>query len=495
VSFLENKRRLVAGDIAVNSEAFENLSTLCESFGSRFSATPEEKAAADYLAIKLTEYGLHNVHVESFDQFGWVCGEMTKLWNWKRGSASFDLVDPLPIMIPCYSLPNSPSTPEEGIQAEIFNLESGSRAYLLEHRDELIGKIILDGNYMPPDTYHASRDPTNLYRPTIYGYLAEFGATAMIFSNRFYGNLPSTGSASLGSIGKMPACGISRESSQMILRQLEKGPVIANLKIMNTYAPNAVSHNVIADIPGTEHPNQVILVGGHYDGHDVSVGAMDNAAGACVVLEATRALAKYGGSPKRTIRFCFFGSEEVGLNGSTNYVLQHADELKDMVLMINTDGAGRSTQMGHGFNVHGPESLVSYLEQVIDQLGNFDREKELPKVTYSVRPYSDHFPFYMWGVPTAQIHNIPVDPVTEQYGHTSADTVDKVPPKAMKDSALILAITLLQIANEDTVPIQHTPLETVIQTLEDNEIAENLRIERRWLREIPEELIPEGRKS
>ena len=102
-----DKRILVAGEIAVNSEAYQNLSTLCENFRSRFSATPEEKAAADYLAAKLTDYGLQNVRIEPFDQYGYEDGKLTKLWSWKRESASFELVSPLQISISCNSLPKS----------------------------------------------------------------------------------------------------------------------------------------------------------------------------------------------------------------------------------------------------------------------------------------------------------------------------------------------------------------------------------------------------
>ncbi len=477
---------LVAGEIAANSEAFEILPTLCDKYGSRFSFSQEEKASAEFIATKLREYGLQNVHIEPFSNFGWIDGEITELWKWQRGTASLEIVKPNHHQLHCISLPNAPSTLEEGVTAEIFNLKSGSRAYLIEHREELKGKFVLDGTYMTPDTYYASRDPNNLYLPTFFGYLEKFGAAGMLFNNRFYGNLPSTGASKLGLIGTIPACGISRETADFILRQLLKGPVYAKLKVKNTYAPGATSQNVIADIQGQVYPNEIIVVGGHYDGHDISVGAMDNAAGACVVIEAARALIKHAGSPKRTIRFCLFGSEEIGLNGSTNYVLDHADELKNIVLMINTDGAGRSTKTHQGFTAHAPKELVSYLESVLNRLGSFNRDRELPPVNHSIRPYSDHFPFYMHGIPTAQIHGIPVDPITEQYGHTSADTVDKVPPKGLKDAAILLALTVMTIANDDTIPIKHTPIDQVIEILEEKEIAKNLRIEKRWRREFPD---------
>jgi len=485
---LDNREILVAGEIVVNSEAFENLSALCDRFGSRFFATEEEKEAAEFMAAKLRSYGLQDAKAESYTHFGWKDGKLVDLWSWKRGTASLELLKPVHQRLPCISLANAPSTSEEGKIAEVYCLEGGSRAYLLDHKDEIGGKLVLDGNYTRPNGHWtpAAGDKENLYRPTIYGYLQEYGASGFIYINRSYGGLPPTGAARLGLIGEIPACGISRESSQFILRQLSDGPVVANLKIQNRYASGARSYNVVGDLPGHERPEELILVGGHFDGHDISVGAMDDAAGACVVLEAARALAKHGGSFKRTIRFCCFAGEELGLNGSTGYVLDHTDELKNIKLMINTDMAGISAKTGHSFQVCGPEELASFLEKILNKTGTFDREWEMPKITYSgrLRCHSDHWPFYVMGVPTVHFLDVPSDPIDELYSHTSADTVDKVSAKGMKDAAVILALALMRLANEDELPVKHTSVEKILETLEKDGTAEILRAERRWRREL-----------
>jgi Zn-dependent M28 family amino/carboxypeptidase len=267
---------------------------------------------------------------------------------------------------------------------------------------------------------------------------------------------------------------------------LRKGPIIANLRLKNIYAPGAISYNVYADLPGHEYPNEIVLVGGHFDGHDIAPGAMDDAAGACVILEAARALAMHGVAFKRTIRFCFFAAEELGLVGSTGYVLNRTEEeLNQIKLMINTDAVGISAKTGHGFVVCGPEKMTSYLENILDELGTFDRSWELPKVTHDIRSSSDHWPFYMRGIPTAHFRDVPVDPIDQWYSHTSADTVDKVSPKGLKDSALILALVLMQIADDPEIPIKHTPVDQIIAFLEKKEIAENLRLAKRWRREGP----------
>lgn len=484
----------MAGEIVVNSEARENLSALCDRFGSRFFATQEEKDAAEFLATKLRTYGLRSVRTEAYTEYGWENGKQVALWSWRRESAALELLSPVQRQLPCFSFANSPSTPDEGITAEIFNLEGGSRKYLLEHKELVRGKLVLDGNYTKPGEYVAYSEPKgkdldNLFQTAIYGYVEQFGAAGFIYINHSYGDLPPTGVARWGLIGKIPACGVSRETSQLILRKLLNGPVVANLRIRNTCAPGARSYNVIADLPGREYSEEVILVGGHYDGFDIATGAIDDGAGACVVLEAARALAKHCGPLKRTVRFCCFSGEEVGLNGSTGYVINHAEELKNIKLMINTDMAGVSAKTGHGFQVCGPKELVTYLEEVLNELGTFDRDWEVPRVTFSGRmnfiPYSDHWPFYVRGIPTVQFRDIPADPIDELYSHTTADTVDKVNVKGIKDAAVVLALALMRFADEENLPVYHSPIEDILDTLEEEGIAEILRVEKRWRREFP----------
>ena len=200
---MDNRSILVAGEIAVRSEAYDNLITLCDEFGSRFFATKEEKAAADFLAAKLREYGLQNVQVEPYTNAGGKEG----LWSWQRETASLALMEPKKHVLSCISLANAPSTPDEGISAEIFHIKRGTRDYLFEHRDELKGKLVLYGNFKPPALPGAfiPRDPNNLHRSIVYSYLEEFEAAGMIFTNRNHGVGLVTGTTGGGRIGEIPA--------------------------------------------------------------------------------------------------------------------------------------------------------------------------------------------------------------------------------------------------------------------------------------------------
>jgi hypothetical protein len=484
---MDHKNALVAGEIIVNSEAHEILGTLCDRFQSRFFATPEEREAAEFLAAKFRAYGLQNVRLEPYCDWGWISGDLRKLSSWRRQSASLQLLAPQARQLSCLSLTFSSSTPVGGIDAEIFSLESGTRQYILAHQKDIEGKLVLAGNYNQAGASVGTAwgsSPSELGYPTIYGYMVQFDAAGLICARRNYGGLPITGPARWGFVGEIPACGISREDSQFIVRLLARGLVTARLETKNSYTPEATSFNVTADLPGSLYPDEVVLVGGHFDGFDISVGAMDDAAGACVVLEAARALAKHATSLKRTIRFCCFAGEEVGLNGSTGYVINHAGELHKIKLMINTDAAGISAKTGHGFEVCGSERLVPYLETVLSGIGAFDRKWELPEVGREIRPVWDHWPFYMRGIPTAHLRDLPTDPIDWLYSHTQADTVDKVHEKGIKDAAVILALTISRIADDDEIPVKHESIAKIIDYLERSGIAENLRVEERWLREL-----------
>ena len=108
-----------------------------------------------------------------------------------------------------------------------------------------------------------------------------------------------------------------------------------------------------------------------------------------------------------------------------------------------------------------------------------------PKVTNKISNFSDHWPFYVHGIPTTKFHDLPVDPRDMRYSHTTADTVDKVDAKGLKDASLLLALCLLQIANEETLPFNHQSIGKIKKRLEENGIAENLKMAGVWRREFP----------
>jgi Zn-dependent M28 family amino/carboxypeptidase len=276
--------------------------------------------------------------------------------------------------------------------------------------------------------------------------------------------------------GEIPGIGVSMETGCFIVRQIEKGPVKVHIKTTDTINPTEKSWNVVGEVPGNDPDLGMIVVGAHFDGHDIAQGAMDDGAGAVTIMEAARALAKHKGSFKRTIRFICFAAEELGVTGSTSYVDKHKDEVEKIDLMINCDGAGRGLK--HGFNVSGPPELGKYLQEIADKIGYQMRIDE------SVSAASDHWPFYMQGIP-ATTYGATRDPAEvartgRGWGHTSADTLDKVDPRGLQEGAAVLAQFLIHLANDTGTIAERKSVEEIVQILEEKSLAKTLRIQKKW---------------
>jgi len=457
--------RAIVGDIWTSNEQFMNLVKMCDEFGSRFAGTESEKKAVEFMAGRLKAYGLANVASEPFRYTGWF-----------RGRASMEMLEPLRCELPCISLALSPSTPKEGLEAEVINVGAGRMQEYEKIRERLSGKIAMcstepfdgEGNWG--------------HRRTRYGLAVLHGAAGFVFMQHLPGQLPQTGSLRPGyrMIGEIPGVGVSLETGSLILRQLKRSKARVRMNVQNEIKPNWTAYNVVGEIPGSKYPDQLILVGAHFDGHDIAQGAADDCAGAVVVMDVARAMAPFKQHFKRTIRFLLFGAEELGVTGSTCYLDQHKGEIEKMTLMINCDGAGRAAR--HRFAVYGPMELVPYLEAI-------SREINYPmNIPTPLGAASDHWPFFTAGIPAVGFATGPPDPLTgavavalgRGFGHTSADTVDKVDPRGLKEASMVLAQFLLRIATEDKPIAKHTPVKEIAKRLEEKGEAEALRIQKKW---------------
>jgi Zn-dependent M28 family amino/carboxypeptidase len=204
--------------------------------------------------------------------------------------------------------------------------------------------------------------------------------------------------------------------------------------------------NVVADLRGTGGSDERVIYGAHYEGHDISVGALDDATGAACVMEIARIMAGERRHLKRNMRFILFGAEEIGLLGSRAYVRAHPDEMSGIRFMMNFDAAGRDGRQG--FCLHGWPALEPMFKGIVRDLG-----VDLP-VWSQVGPYSDHWPFLLQGVPTATMG----DPEEARrrggrgFGHTKYDTVDKCNPRVMRECIGNAAVAALRLVNEDEWP-------------------------------------------
>ena len=455
----------IVGDIWTSTEQFQNLVKMCDEFGSRFAGTEGEKKAVDFMADRLKAYGLTNVKPEPFQFTGWF-----------RGTAKMEMVKPFFHELPCISLALSPSTPEGGIEAGVVDVGSGKK---IEYEKKKNG---IQGKYVVCSTEPFDGEGNWGHRRTRYGFAVLNGAAGFIFMQHLPGQLPQTGSLRPGyrMTGEIPGVGVSLETGSFILRQLKQGDIRIRMNLKNEIKPNSTGYNLIGEIPGSKYPEELILVGAHFDGHDIAQGAADDASGAVVVMDVARAMIPFQRLFKRTVRFILFGAEELGVTGSTCYLDHHREEIPRMTLMINCDGAGRVGRSR--FAVYGPSSMAQYFEKISNEI-NYPMT-----ITSPLGAASDHWPFFMAGIPAVGFATGPSDSLTAAasaaqgrgFGHTSADTVDKVDPRGLKESSMVLAQFLLRIVNEEKPLASHTPVEEILKRLEDKGEAEALRIQKKW---------------
>jgi len=448
--YLEVDQKMV-GDIYTSSEVMDNLQVLCDDFGSRFGGTAGEKQAAEFFKAKMESYGLSNVHLEPVEYIGWT-----------RGEAKFEVLEPVYKEIPCISLPHSPAGVLEGV---ITDLGDGDPADFDSRADEIKNNILMTTSVVNP-----GKSKRWIHRGEKYGRSLLADAAGFIFVNHYPGFGPATGGIGHDGEGLIPAISIPKEDGDFIKRLIKrKGAVKVRITTTDKSEP-MTSWNIIGDLPGTFEPQQIVMLGCHYDGHDISQGAGDPASGAVAILEAARVLGQhavneYVSPLSCTIRFVFWGVEEIGLLGSRQYVRLHKDKLANVRFYLNMDSAG-SANNTRDIILNEWEDL----EEVFRQYGQ--EMAQGYQVEQSMRAFSDHFPFFMAGVPTGGMESAKRSMGGRGYGHTSYDTVDKVNMADLRAASALAARVALRVAGEENWPVKQRSEEAVEILLDSPEYRE-----------------------
>ncbi|MFN8542070.1 MAG: M28 family peptidase [Thermomicrobiales bacterium] len=292
--------RHILGEVWTSDEMYRSLRYLCDDLGSRFGGSASEHAAGDFLLGKMRAYGLQNAHLEEFP-----------VYAWERGGCDMQLTAPVERAISAIAMPFAPAG---GIAGELIDVGEGEAADFARVGDAVRGKIVLSA----AETNKPGE--VALHRTDKYRLAVKAGATGHVFINKNPGLLHITGAlyarnpngpADADHEAAIPAVGITFEDGALIRRLAERGTPSVRLHLENrTYRSH--SANVVGDIPGQQR-DEIVLLGGHYDGHDIAQGAADDAAGTLVGLEIGRVLAPFAGQLRRTVRIICFGYEELGL--------------------------------------------------------------------------------------------------------------------------------------------------------------------------------------
>ena len=426
---LAQAERVVLGEVWSSSEAYDNLLHLCDRIGDRWAGSDSEREGGAWLRDKAASYGLRNPRLQEFRHQAWV-----------RGPISLAITSPVQREVAAIALPY---TPAADLEAEAIWVNQGEPAdYERLGADACRGKIVVSwAESSAPPGGHAP------HRREKFGWALANGAIAFLFVNQNAGMMAITGALAAGYEGELPSLGLPRESGDYLRRLLESGPVKLRIKIESTFREES-SFNVLSDL-GPDRGGQYVLTGAHYDAHDVAVGALDNTSGTVVILEAARALKAVEQLLPTPIRFVNFACEEVGLLGAWSYTKTIGD-LARCRFALNVDSPVRANPGDESLSLCGFPELVPYFQRISQEIKYEFEVKE------RISAYSDHFPFAVRGVPNGSLGSRPqAGMVGRGWGHTAADTVDKVNPKALQSAAGLVARLLLRLSFDQQFPAAH----------------------------------------
>ena len=317
-----NAEKLIAAAQA-DQFAWDRLAELTDTFGQRISGSDNLNRAIAWAVDAMKKDGLENVHTER-----------VMIPRWVRGSESLEITNPPHHNVPLLGLGGSVATPPAGVEAEVMVVANGDD---LNKRGaaEAKGKIVL---FNVPYTNYGE---TVQYRSGGASLAARYGAVASLV--RAVGPMglrtPHTGGMNYAAdAAKIPTAAIPAEDANRIQRLVNRGVrVRLRLRMEAKFESDVESFNVVGEIKGSEKPDEIVLVGGHFDSWDPGMGASDDGVGCVVTWEAARLMKKLNIRPKRTVRVVLFTNEENGTRGGNGYRDQHAQEASNHIFSVESD--------------------------------------------------------------------------------------------------------------------------------------------------------------
>jgi carboxypeptidase Q len=284
----------LVGDIMVNGQAYDYDRQLADNIGPRLTGSPSYVHAVDWAQQQFRSLGLANVHTESFT--------MPALWE-PDGPAAGQIISPRLQNLHIYSLGWSPSTPEGGIKGQVIYIPHLTIEALDSQKDKFRGAIVLI------DESSFGDQPSFSQILKALAHLGEFAPQAILIAGGANGIESATALTFDGTLSHFPIAQIGLEDELLIKRLLDEGPVTVQFSFKNRIRPVTQVNNVIAEIPGSDLPNEIVIVGGHLDSWHPATGAQDNGTGVATVIDVARAVIALGHPPRRTMRFILFGGE------------------------------------------------------------------------------------------------------------------------------------------------------------------------------------------
>jgi carboxypeptidase Q len=483
-----------------HSEVMDTAAWLTDRIGGRMTNSPQMRQAETWAQQRFRDYGLTNVRADAFE-FG-------RGWSIVRSSAR--MTAPRPLDLRAIPIAWTPGT-NGVINAPVIVAPMSTAGDFGKWRGKLAGKIVMvstpnagsepteapfrrwtDDELAGRNTYniptHTHSNVERLreteFAARLDAFLQEEGALAWVrMSQRDGGLLHGTGSGyRMDDQRRTPGMELAAEDYRRLARlaQADAAPTLELMSEVRFHEEDLNAYNILADIPGTDRSGEYVMAGAHLDSWVASDGAVDNAAGSAVVMEAARILRAMNVRPKRTIRFALWSGEEQGIHGSLAYVDKYVatraptgdaqlDALPnnrtwrarwpiqpraghgDLVAYFNLDnGSGRI----RGINAEGNVAAAPIFQEWLEPFGSMGAST----VSLRTSGSTDHVYMQTVGVPGFQFIQDPLD-----YGarlhHTSIDSYDHMRAEDLRQAAVIMASFLLNAANSDE-PLPRMPLPT-----------------------------------
>jgi len=412
--------------------AYQKLAHLTDRIGNRLSGSPALDRAIAWAAQAMKDDG-HDVHTEK-----------VMVPHWVRGAEAAELTQPVARPLHVLGLGGTVATPKAGITAPVVVVHDW--AELDAKQAQVKGAIVLYDVAMPKWTEDkgSGYGETVQYRGAGASRAAKYGAVAILMRSVTAHSLrtPHTGALVYADgVPKIPALAVTVEDSTLITRLAAEGPVTVHVRSEAQTLPDAVSANVIGELRGRDKPDEIVVIGGHIDSWDVGQGAHDDGAGAVTMMQALTTLRKLGLTPRRTIRVVLFTNEENGTRGGRAYAKDHAAELPNTVLAVESDSGGFAPR---GFSVAAKPEVEDRVKARVADIGSLLASIGASRATIG-HGGSDIGPLMPAGVPT-----LGLDTEGSTYfdiHHTDADTLDKVDPAALADDVAAVAALAYVVAD------------------------------------------------
>ncbi len=463
------------------SQIMDVMSWLTDVYGPRLTGSPNLQAAADYASGQFRDWGLSNIAHEVWGEFG---------PGWTNDRFYGHALEPQAYPLVGYPKAWTPST-AGAVTAEAVRVTIETDADFDKYRDQLTGKFVLTAavpdapalfeapaqRYTDAELAALAEQPTRVRRnrrgrgrgrdrefpQRRMAFFLEEGVAALITP----GPNPSTGGGETGAVWVQsggsrnpdappvaPQIVLQTEHYGRIARTLDKDiPVTLEFQVQNTFHNDTLdAFNLIAEIPGTDKADEVVMLGAHFDSWHTGTGATDNAAGSAVMMEAMRILNAIGLPMRRTVRIALWTGEENGLLGSRAYVASHFGNVRTMELTPQHDrlsgyfNVDNGTGLIRGVYLQGNEAIAPVFDAWMEPVAN------LGMTTLSIRNTggTDHLPFDAIGLPGFQFIQDPVDYGTRTH-HTNLDLYERAQPADLMKNAVIVASFVYHAANREAL--------------------------------------------